>query len=96
MRSAPIPHPWQAIQIAYGVDATEVNPLELGRPFRFTESQRAAIQPYLEAAGQGGAVLIVASHSPYDNWLHAEPIALTQSHRKSITASLTRIKKQNL
>ena len=96
MISTPVPHPWQAIQIAYGVDATEVNPLELGRPFRFTEAQRAAIQPYLEAAGQGGAVLIIASHSPYDNWLHAEPIALTQSHRKSITASLTRIKKQNL
>ena len=96
MTSAPIPHPWQAIWIAYGIDATEVNPLELGRPFRFTEAQRASIQPYLEAAGQGGAVLIVASHSPHDNWLHAEPIALTQSNRKSITASLTRIKKQNL
>ena len=96
MTSTPVPHPWQALQIAYGIDATEVNPLELGRPFRFTEEQRAAIQPYLEAAGQGGAVLIVASHSPYDNWLHAEPIALTQSHRKSISASLTRIKKQNL
>ena len=96
MTSAPIPHPWHSLQIAHGLDTTEVNPLELGRPFQFTDAQRAAIQPYHEAAGQGGAVLIIASHSPRDNWLHAEPIALTQSHRKSITASLTRIKKQNL
>ena len=96
MTSAPIPHPWQALQIAYGVDATEVNPLELGRPFRFTEAQRAAIQPYLEAAGQGGAVLIVATYSEFENWLTARPLAVNAQQRKSITASLTRIKKQNL
>lgn len=96
MTSDPIPHPWQELQRANGVEVTKINPLELGRPFRFTDAQRAAIQPYLEAAGQGGAVLIVASHSPYDNWLHAEPIALTQVHRKSITASLTRIKNKTL
>ena len=96
MTSTPIPHPWQALQIAYGVDATEVNPLELGRPFRFTEAQRAAIQPYLEAAGQGGAVLIVATYSEFENWLTARPLAVNAQQRKSITASLTRIKKQNL
>ena len=96
MTSAPIPHAWQSLQIAHGLDTTEVNPLELGRPFQFTDAQRAAIQPYLEAAGQGGAVFIIASHSPHDNWLHAEPVALTQAHRKSITASLTRIKNKTL
>ena len=91
-----IKHPWQALQIAYGIDATEVNPLELGRPFRFTEAQRAAIEPYLEAAGQGGAVLIVATYSEFENWLTARPLAVNAQQRKSITASLTRIKKQNL
>jgi len=96
MTSAPIPHAWQSLQIAHGLDTTEVNPLELGRPFRFTDAQRAAIQPYHEAAGQGGAVRSIASHTPHDNWLHAEPVALTQAHRKSITASLTRIKNKTL
>lgn len=96
MKAAPIPHPWQEIAQAKGLELTEVNALELGRPFRFTDEQRIAIQPYFEAAGEGGAVLIIATHSAFENYLTASPMALTQPQRKSISGSLTRIKNQNL
>ena len=96
MTSSPIPHPWQAIQIANGVEVTKINPLELGRPFQLTEAQRIALQPYLTHAEKGGAVLIVATYSEFENWLTARPLAVNAQQRKSITASLTRIKKQNL
>jgi len=91
-----IKHPWQELQRANGVEVTKINPLELGRPFQLTEAQRIALQPYLTHAEKGGAVLIVATYSEFENWLTARPLALTQAHRKSITASLTRIKNKTL
>jgi len=91
-----IKHPWQELQRANGVEVTKINPLELGRPFQLTEAQRIALQPYLTHAGKGGAVLIVATYSKFENWLTARPLAVNAQQRKSITASLTRIKKQNL
>ena len=96
MNAAPIPHPWQELARAKGLELTEVNALELGRPFRFTDEQRIVLHPYFEAAGEGGAVLITATHSAFENYLTAAPLALTQPQRKSISGSLTRIKNQNL
>jgi hypothetical protein len=95
MTALEIKHPWQEIQSAHGVEITAVNPLELGRPFQLTEAQRIALQPYLTHAGKGGAVLIVATYSEFENWLTARPLAVNAQQRKSISASLTRIKKQN-
>ena len=91
-----IKHPWQELQRANGVEVTKINPLELGRPFQLTEAQRIALQPYLTHAEKGGAVLIVATYSEFENWLTARPLAVNAQQRKSITASLTRIKKQKL
>ena len=96
MTALEIKHPWQKLQRAQGLEVTKVNALELGRPFRLTEEQRIAIQPYFEAAGEGGAVLLIATHSAFENYLTAAPMALTQPQRKSISGSLTRIKNQNL
>jgi hypothetical protein len=96
MTALEIKHPWQQLQRAQGVEVRKVNALELGRPFRFTDEQRIALQPYFTAAGEGGAVLITATHSAFENYLTATPLALTQPQRKSISGSLTRIKNQNL
>ena len=96
MNAAPIPHDWQELQSAQGLEVTKVNALELGRPFRFTDEQRIVLHPYFEAAGEGGAVLITATHSAFENYLTAAPLALTQPQRKSISGSLTRIKNQKL
>lgn len=91
-----IKHPWQELQRANGVEVTKINPLELGRPFQLTDAQRIALQPYLTHAGKGGAVLIVATYSEFENWLTARPLAVNAQQRKSITASLTRIKNKTL
>jgi hypothetical protein len=96
MTALEIKHPWQELQRAQGVEVRKVNALELGRPFQFTDEQRIALQPYFAAAGEGGAVLITATHSAFENYLTAIPLALTQSQRKSISGSLTRMKNQNL
>lgn len=89
-----IKHPWQELQRAQGEQVTKINPLELGRPFRFTDEQRIALQPYLTHAGKGGAVLIVATYSAFENWLTARPLAVNAQQRKSLSASLTKLKKQ--
>jgi hypothetical protein len=94
MTAKEIPHPWQEIQRAHGVEVTAVNPLELGRPFRFTDAQRAILQPYLEAAGEGGAVLVLVTRSAFENYLHATPLAVTAKNRRTLSASLTRLKKE--
>ena len=96
MNASPIPHDWQELARAQGVELPRVNTLELGRPFRLNDEQRISLQPYFDAAGEGGAVLIIATHSAFENYLTAAPMALTQPQRKSISGSLTRIKKQNL
>jgi hypothetical protein len=93
MTALEIKHPWQEIQRAHGVEITAVNELELGRPFRLTDGQRATLQPYLQRAGEGGAVLVVVTRTPFENFLHARPMALTAQHRRSISSTLTRIKK---
>lgn len=94
MEIAPVKHAWQEWQKRAGLEITAVNPLELGRPFTLTESQRINLQPYIEHAGEGGAVLIVCTYSAYENWLSARPLALTADQRKSISGSLTRLAKQ--
>jgi hypothetical protein len=93
MTALEIKHPWQEIQRAHGVEVTAVNPLELGRPFRFTDAQRATLQPFLQAAGEQGAVLIVVTRSAFENWLSANPLTLTATQRRSLSTTLTRIKK---
>ena len=93
MTAQEIPHPWQQIQRAHGVEITAVNPLELGRPFRFTDAQRATLHPFLQAAGEQGAVLIVVTRSAFENFLHATPLAVPAKHRRTLSASLTKIRK---
>ena len=61
MTSAPIPHPWQSLQIAHGLDTTEVNPLELGRPFQFTDAQRAELSGGIPLARLGEPADIAAA-----------------------------------
>lgn len=94
MTALEIPHPWQKIQRAHGVEITAVNTLELGRPFQFTEAQRATLQPYLQASGEDGAVLVVVTRSAFENYLHAKPIAVTAKHRRTLSTTLTRMKKE--
>ena len=94
-RAQQIPHPWQELQKADGVEVTAINPLELGRPFQFTDNQRVALQPYLEAAGELGAVIILCHHRPDTNALQAWPIGLSQDDRRAISRTLTkRIRQQ--
>lgn len=70
---------------------TEINPLFLGQPFRLTEEQRINLEPFLRAAGQHGAVLIVCTENPKSrNWLEARPIALPLAERKGISRYLTK------
>ena len=89
-----IKNPWQKLQRDLGEEITAVNPLELGRPFQFTDAQRITLQPYLTHAGKGGAVLILATYSEFENWLTARPLAVNAQQRKSLSASLTKLKKQ--
>ena len=96
MTALQIKHPWQELQSAQGLEVTKINSLELGRPFRFTDEQRIALQPYLTHAAKGGAVLILATYSEFENWLTARPLAVNAQQRKSLSASLTKLKKQNL
>lgn len=93
MTALEIQHPWQKLQHAQGEEITAVNPLELGRPFRFTDAQRITIQPFLQSAGEGGAVLVVVTRSTFDNYLTARPMAVTAQQRRSLSSTLTRIKK---
>lgn len=94
MTALEIKHPWQELQRAQGEQVTKVNPLELGRPFPFTDAQRATLQPYLEAAGDQGAVLVVVTRSAFENYLHATPLAVTAKNRRTLSATLTRLKKE--
>jgi len=93
MTALEIKHPWQELQRMQGEEITAVNPLELGRPFRFTDAQRIALHPYIQTAGEGGAVLVVVTRTPFENWLHARPLAITKKQRRSLSSTLTRIKK---
>jgi hypothetical protein len=93
MTALEIPHPWQELQRAQGEEITAVNPLELGRPFRFTDAQRITLQPFLQSAGEEGAVLVVVTRSAFENYLTARPMAVTAQHRRSLSSTLTRIKK---
>jgi hypothetical protein len=90
-----VSHPWQELQKAAGVEVTEINPLELGRPFIFTDAQRIALQPFFEAAGEGGAVLVVCTHSTMTNAMQARPVGLVARQRKTISAALTKFAKEN-
>ena len=71
-----------------------MNPLELGRPFRFTDAQRITLQPYLQSAGEGGAVLVVVTRSAFESYLTARPLVVNAQQRRSLSASLTKLKKQ--
>ena len=94
MTALEIKHPWQELQSAQGEEITAVNPLELGRPFRFTDAQRITLHPYLQSAGEGGAVLVVVTRSAFENYLTARPLVVNAQQRRSLSASLTKLKKQ--
>ena len=49
----------------------------------------------MQAAGDSGAVLLVCTHSAFENWMTCRPIALTAQNRKTLSASLTRFTKEN-
>ena len=79
------------LQSAQGEEITAVNPLELGRPFRFTDAQRITLHAYLQSAGEGGAVLVVVTRSAFENYLTARPLAVNAQQRRALSGSLTRI-----
>jgi len=86
---------WQTLQRIQGRPLTKINPRFLGRPFRLTDEQREALEPYIRAAGQGGAVMIICEDRFTENFMLARPVALTLQDRKIISRQITKAIKAN-
>ena len=87
---------WHAWQKLSNKPLTHINGLCLGIPFALTDYQRIEIEPYIRAAGEDGAVVIVLTGpDKYTNWVTAQPIALTGPDRKSVERALRKAAKTN-